>query len=807
MEYSFHAPAALGLPGLVAEEVRALGATRVRVGPAAVSFRGSLEVGYRACLWSRCASRVLLELARFPAPDAKALYRGAAGVDWLEHMDVSQTFAIRATGTNRQLRHTGFSAQQVKDALVDTFRDRIGSRPSVDVRDPDVQVQLHLHGTWATLSLDLAGAPLHRRGYRVAGAEAPLKENVAAALLLLAGWPEVAGAGGAFVDPMCGGGTLPIEAAWMAGDVAPGLLRERFGLHGWQLHDAPLWERLRQEASARAEVGLASLPPILGFEADRRGVRAALEAVERAGLHGRVHIERRELQHAEPPPRRRRRPEGDWAAESGMESGSLSVGAPGVEQAAEPGSALAVATVARQAAGQAAEPAARASSLPEGLLAVNPPYGQRLGEVAQLRVLYASLGRLAQERFSGYRVAVLTSERDLAACLGLGVAQAAPLRNGSIACTLYRFRGADEVGADADAPGAGGGSASGSRAALAQAKKPGGGDRRDHGSGPKRGIPRASGAESAVDGAFANRLRKRARHLGKWARRQEITCYRIYDADLPEYSVAVDRYEDLVHVHEYAPPDTVDAAAAVERLSEVIAVVPGVLGVAPENVFLKVRKRQRGRSQYRKIGEGGAFREVHEGGHRFLVNLEDYLDAGLFLDHRLVRARLGELARGKRFLNLFCYTGTASVYAARGGATDTTSVDRSGTYLGWARRNLALNGLSERRNALVRADSRRFLAETRETWDLIFVDPPTFSNTKSGDPPFEVQRDHPALLAAVARRLSPGGLILFSTNRRRFRLEADALPRLEVKDVSAALLPEDFRRTPRIHQVFELRAH
>ncbi len=711
-ELTCYASAALGLSGLVADELRDLGASGVRVQAAGVAFRGSLRTAYRACLESRCASRILLQLARFPAPDANALYAGVRRLEWGAHLGADQTLAVHATGRNAALRHTGFAAQRVKDGVVDWFRDTEGRRPSVDLRQPDIRLHLHLDGRWATLSLDLSGEPLHRRGYRVGGAAAPLKETVAAGLLALLDWPKLAVKGWAFLDPMCGGGTLPIEAALMAAHRAPGLDRPRFGFEGWAGHEPALWAELRREAEARAEKGFESLPPIVGYEAERDTVRAALQAVERAGLRGRVHIERRELQGAEPP-----------------------------------------------------------GGVGQGLIAVNPPYGERLGERGQLRLLYASLGARLRGRFPGWRAGVLTGDEELGACLGAEPAKRFPMRNGGLRCELLRFEPAP-VGSEAPAA-----------------------------SAPAVGAPheRTEGAE-----AFTSRLRKRAKHLGKWARRQGITCYRVYDADLPEYAVAVDRYEDHVHVQEYAPPKTVDPAAAAARLQDVLDVVPEVLGVDPAQVHLKVRRKQTGRGQYVKLGEGGTFHEVHEGGHRFLVNLTDYLDTGLFLDHRLVRARIGELAQGTRFLNLFAYTASATVYAGKAGARSTTSVDLSQTYLGWARRNLSLNGLSERRHRLVRADGLEFLLDAQETWDLIFVDPPTFSNSKALDHDFEVQRDHLQLLQAAGRRLSPRGRIVFSCNFRRFQLDREGLGEWSITDRSRAYLPEDFQRTPRIHQVFEL---
>lgn len=301
---------------------------------------------------------------------------------------------------------------------------------------------------------------------------------------------------------------------------------------------------------------------------------------------------------------------------------------------------------------------------------------------------------------------------------------------------------------------------------------------------------------------FVDRLRKRARHLGRWARRQGIHCYRVYDADLPEYAVAVDRYEGFVHVQEYAPPRRVDPGQAARRLEEALAVVPEVLEVPREHVFVKIRRRQRGADQYERLGEGGAFHEVREGGHHFLVNLSDYLDTGLFLGQRLVRQLLAELAPGRRVLNLFGYTGSATVYAARAGARAVTTVDLSRTYLGWAERNLRLNGLDPARHPLVRADCLEWLPARRERWDLILLDPPTFSNSKRMQTTWDVQRDHATLILQAVDRLAPQGVLIFCTNRRNFRLDQDALADLPLEDLSRQTLPEDFRRRPQRHHCF-----
>ncbi len=306
---------------------------------------------------------------------------------------------------------------------------------------------------------------------------------------------------------------------------------------------------------------------------------------------------------------------------------------------------------------------------------------------------------------------------------------------------------------------------------------------------------------------FANRLRKNRRQLGKWARRAAVSCYRLYDADMPEYALALDLYQDWAHVQEYAPPGTVDPARAASRICEALHVIPQVLGIPPENVALKVRRRQKGGSQYGRQGIRSEFHTVGEGGLRFLVNLADYLDTGLFLDHRLTRAMVRDLSKGRRFLNLFSYTGAASVYAAAGGAAGTVSVDMSRVYLEWGRRNMALNGFAGGpAHRFLQADCLRWLeSPPGERYDLIFLDPPTFSTSKRmGARTLDVQRDHVRLIRAAAHLLAPGGLLLFSNNFRQFRMDREALPGLLVEDISASTIPHDFARNPRIHTCWRI---
>ena len=715
-EQTFIATAPEGIEPLLVAELAALGATTTKAVRGGIRFQGPLELAYRACLWSRTASRVLLPLVEFPVTEVDALYAGIHALPWEDHLAPAGTLAVEFTGTGSGIDHSHYGALRVKDAIVDRFREQCGQRPNVDRDQPDLRIHVLLRDGQATVSLDLSGDSLHRRGYREATVIAPLKETLAAALLLKSGWPEMAAAGGPLLDPLCGSGTLAIEAAWIAGDHAPGLLRERWGFSGWLGHVPALWKRLLAEAQERSKTRRAWIPLILASDHDPRAVRAALTNAHRAGVVDLIRIERREFSAIKP----------------------------------QPG--------------------------PSGLLIANPPYGERLGSTEDLSEFYAQFGEVLRTRFVGWRAALFTGNPELGKRMGLRAEKVHSFHNGPLDCRLLRFRVEPEFFVD--------------RAAA---------DQRSRNRALKQAV--AGGAEG-----FVNRLHKNLRHLSRWATREGVSCYRLYDADLPEYAVAIDRYEQWLHVQEYAPPATVDAERARERLEQVMAALPAALELPAENVFLKVRQRQRGPSQYQKQAQQGQFHEVHEGPARFLVNFTDYLDTGLFLDHRLTRQRLGEMANGRRFLNLFGYTGAATVYAALGGAISTTTVDLSATYLDWARRNLALNGISGPQHPLIQADCRQWLVWVRERYGLIFVDPPTFSNSKRLERDFDVQRDHVELLRQALRLLTPDGTLVFSTNHRRFRLDRESLAEVQIEDWSRQTLPPDFARDPKIHQCWLLKA-
>lgn len=295
---------------------------------------------------------------------------------------------------------------------------------------------------------------------------------------------------------------------------------------------------------------------------------------------------------------------------------------------------------------------------------------------------------------------------------------------------------------------------------------------------------------------FENRLRKVYKHISKLARKQEIACYRIYDHDLPEFPFAIEVYKDVVHAAEYKRKHGMQDEEHDAWLQACKETIAKVLEMSVDSIFMKVRQRKAGRQgQYEKFGEEKVERIVLEGGLNFIINLTDYLDTGLFLDHRITRNMVREECKGKRVLNLFCYTGSFSVYAAHGGAASVTSVDLSKTYINWAKRNMQYNKLyNEDKHEFVNADVMEVIKELpADTFDIIVCDPPTFSNSKRMDETFDVQRDHVSLIKQLLKSCRDGGKIYFSNNYRNFVLDKDSIPTPYIKDITATTTPFDFQ--------------
>ncbi|HHU4052020.1 TPA: bifunctional 23S rRNA (guanine(2069)-N(7))-methyltransferase RlmK/23S rRNA (guanine(2445)-N(2))-methyltransferase RlmL [Raoultella ornithinolytica] len=698
---SLFASTARGLEELLKTELEALGAVDCQVVQGGVHFQGDTRLLYQSLMWSRLASRIMLPLGQCSVYSDLDLYLGVQAIPWTEIFTPDATFAVHFSGLNDEIRNSQYGALKVKDAIVDSFTRKNLPRPNVDRENPDLRINVWLNKETAHISLDLSGEGLHLRGYRDGTGMAPIKETLASAIVMRSGWVP----GTPLLDPMCGSGTLLIEAAMLATDRAPGLHRGHWGFNGWLQHDDAVWKEVKAEAQTRARKGLAAYESrFYGSDVDARVIERARSNARRAGVG--------EL---------------------------ITFGAKDVAQLSNP-----------------------LPKGPYGTVISNPPYGERLESEPALIALHSLLGRTMKTQFGGWNLSLFSASPELLSCLQLRADKQFKAKNGPLDCVQKNYHLAENDG---------------------------------------------SGAVSLAED-FANRLRKNLKKYEKWARQEGIECYRLYDADLPEYNVAIDRYGEWVVVQEYVPPKTVDAHKARQRLFDIIAATISVLGIAPNKLVLKTRERQKGKNQYQKMAEKGDFLEVQEYNARLWVNLTDYLDTGLFLDHRIARRMLGQMSKGKDFLNLFAYTGSASVHAGLGGARSTTTVDMSRTYLEWAERNLRLNGLTGRAHRLMQADVLGWLRESDEQFDLIFIDPPTFSNSKRMEDAFDVQRDHLRLMTDLKRLLRKGGTIMFSNNKRGFRMDHDGLAQLGLKaqEITQKTLSQDFARNRQIHNCWLITA-
>ena len=743
-----------GFEQVVSEELKSLSAKRIRPLQGGVAFFGALADGLRACLWLRSASRVLLVLARVDASSADALYEGTRELPWQDHIDEGSTIAVHVRGTNAELRNTQFSAVKVKDAIVDELRATTGKRPEVSKHRPDVAIQVLLHAKKATIALDLAGDPLHRRGYRAEGesVDAPLKEALAARMLLVSPWAdavrslqagECAPEACLLYDPFCGSGTLVIEAAMLAADMAPGILRDYWGFTGWKQFDPIVFEGLLAEADERLEAGLKKMPQLYGSDKDARAVAIAQAQAVRIGLGDHISF--------------------TCADCSRMDETLSSFGA--------------------GAAGT-------------GCLVGNPPYGVRLMS-SDLDIFYGALQTGLKKLPGNWTFTAITPDEHFDDYVGAQPISEKPVYNGALETSIRTYRLGDVT-----------------QKTLELVTL----------SGKDLNVPVISDHPDQ----FAARLRKNAKARRKWAEKHHVHAFRIYDADLPDYAVAIDlfmatdelrtpenkRTLDVPYlvISEYQAPKSIDANKAYRRFEDAVRIAAALLEVPRAHVFTRVRKQERGGRQYALKKRAPKQVLTRESGLTFELDLASYVDVGLFLDHRITRQFIAAQAREKDVLNLFAYTGSASVYAAAGGAKSVTTVDLSQTYLDWARRNMEYNGFTGSAYRYIKADVRQWLRDERDgrrskngaprRYDLIFVDPPTFSNSKSmGKRTWDIQRDHFYMLRDVARLLRQDGIIIFSGNLRSFKLDEKALVDLgfNVLDITAKTIPEDFARNGKIH--------
>lgn len=715
---NFFATCPKGLENLLFRELVDLNASSVKETVSGVSFSGNMELAMRVCLYSRFASRIIMNLNTFRCDDDTDLYLGAKGIGYERYFDSDKTIAVSFNGTNRHIRNTQYGALRVKDAVCDRFVECKLERPDVQKNNPDVHIIATLKKGELAVGIDLSGSAQFWREYHRTTGAAPLKENLAAAMVVRSGFNGSQN----FIDPMCGSGTLLLEAALLATDTAPGLARSSYGFMNLKDYDENKWQEIYNEAIERSNQGKRKAQElgvkIFGFDADSAVVQRARDNIEHAGFSELVSVEHCLLDNL-------------------------------------------------------TNPCQGVNELP-CVVVTNPPYGERMGNFNELILLYTTLGHKLKTLFKGGRAAVISTSQELLSCLRLSLDKSYRLFNGALECQLRVFN-------------------------------------LDHESSDQ--APQADANQVLVAVDFSNRLTKNLKNLEKWANREKISAYRIYDADLPDYNAAIDRYNQYYIIQEYQAPSSIKAHVAQKRLLDMIAATIKVTGAIGDDVIVKSREKQKGESQYAKRDDAlGHYIEIYEQDVVFKVNLQDYLDTGLFLDARPIRRLIRSMSAGKDFLNLFAYTCSASVMAALGGAKSTTSVDMSRTYLDWGKDNFKINGFDlDGYNAtgnhhFTQDDCLSYLSRDQgKTYDLIYIDPPTFSNSKRMEKSFDVQRDHLLMLGNLTRHLNDGGVVIFCTNKRNFKLD-DGIAQygFTVENITPKTFDPDFKRDQQLHTCFKL---
>ncbi|NRB41524.1 MAG: bifunctional 23S rRNA (guanine(2069)-N(7))-methyltransferase RlmK/23S rRNA (guanine(2445)-N(2))-methyltransferase RlmL [Pseudomonadales bacterium] len=750
-----------GVELVLEDELVQMGLASIKQTVGGIFCEATLEQTYHICLWSRFANKVIWILAEKTVKNNDEFYKAVRDIAWGSCFSISKSFAVDFKGTNRFIKHSNFGGLLLKDAVVDTFKAELGERPNVVPKNPDVKIYAQIKRDFFLFGIDMSAGSLHRRGYRLAGAMAPLKENLAAALVKRAGVNS--GDERLFVDPMCGSGTLLIEAAMIKLNIAPGLERPKFGFENLLKHQRPMWENLKQQAQDVRDKNIAAAKGeylAIGYDRDNRVIEAAKENVERAGLADLILFKPQSLI--------------DFAPDANID---------------------------------------------KALLLTNPPYGERLDQRDELFAVYQLLGKKIRDHCQGWQAAVLSSDDFLLKALSLQKSKKYQFYNGVLKTEWLLFdihkkeTSATAAVAKQDQP-----KPEVKAADVWQQASEKMADKRQQKTEadseqvvPEQVMPEVDDkSERFLQGVqmVANRLRKNQKRLKKWLNKNEIHAYRIYDADMPEYAFSLDCYGGQYQVTEYMAPKTVDQFAAYQRKQQFEQAVCEVYNLTRRQLVVKERKPQKGSKQYEKTGDSNHFFRVTEGQGQFYINLHDYLDTGLFLDHRPIRKKIAEMAKGTRFLNLFAYTSAATVHAALGGAKSSVSVDMSQTYQDWSARNFKTNKLSLKAHQLVRADCLTWLKLAKhETakFDLIFLDPPSFSNSKRMSDTLDVQRDHVEIINDAMALLSESGLLIFSNNLRGFKIDEGLSEKYVMENVTRQSIDMDFERHKKIHQCWYIR--
>ena len=802
------AACAFGLEAIVKRELIALGYEPRVTQPGRISFEGDWSAVCKTNTWLRTADRVLVEVQQFDSPDFDALFETVKAFDWSQFIPADASFPVIGKSRHSTLTSVPAVQRSVKRALVESLKHFHGVNELPET-GATYKVEIALLDDTATLTIDTTGPSLHKRGYRKLVAEAPLKETLAAALVDLSVWnPERP-----LIDPFCGSGTIPIEAAMIGLKIAPGLHRQ-FACSDWEAIAKSNWQTTTEEANdlRRRDISLQ----LIGSDRDPEVLSLARFHVQKAGVSKQIQFQQMSFDETR-------------------------------------------------------------SQQEYGCIITNPPYGERLEDHQRLTGLYQSFPMIMQRlptwslylitnmpKFESLIHKEATRRRKLfngrIECTYYQYLGPRPPRK------------TDTVKSETPAtvPIAGGIAEPESvvpmqvEVAVETSTTP-----MDEPETKPRSIPveivgapeptfelgppviDVTSPEQAIDNVstidyepatpttieqpsdhavqisadpqplfgglrdkdheqaqlFHNRLTKRAKHLRRWPTKRGITCFRLYERDIPEIPLIVDQYENNLHITEYERPHERDLARHVAWLDLMRQTAANAIDVPLANTHLKRRHKDRDNRQYEKVDSLGKLITVHEGGLKFLLNLSDYVDTGLFLDHRVTRGMVRDEAKDKDFLNLFAYTGSFSAYAAAGGARSTTTVDLSKNYLNWAQKNLEANGLEGEEHCMIDSDTIEFLhtagQEPKVEFDLVVVDPPTYSNSKRTTTDWDVQSRYIELLRLVENVTREDGVVYFSTNFRRFKFDEKEFRHFEIREISKQTVPEDFRNR-RIHRCWRM---
>ncbi len=703
--YQAYASCPKHLELLLKDELVAMGAKNVAEKLSGVVFEAEAEVLLRSLLWSRLANRILVLINQIKIKNSDDLYDAIYQTNWLQQVQQApKTLAINFKGTNKELRNTQYASQVVKDAICDRIRDLDEMRPDIVKTKADLSVSVVLKQNQLLVYHDISGRSLHLRGYRQTLTKAPLKENLAAAVLIRANWQELAKNNGNLIDPMCGSGTFLTEGYLMACDIAPGLTNPHYAVDTWHGFNQDTWNALLFEAKTRMLAGIEKFKgQIIGADHHKDSVKITQEHAYQLNAEDKIQCQYKTFDHFHLPNE-------------------------------------------------------------NNLIVCNPPYGVRLQK--NVESTWRQLGTWLANNANHSQAAIMTYAKNQGFMLGFRATKSYKLMNGDLPITLLCFSIENDT----------------------QLNKP---------ENQSYAIP-----ETAQ--MVANRIKKNKAKLNKWINKEQINAYRVYDADIPEYAVAIDVYNEHLHIAEYKAPGSIPEKKTKKRLQDAILGAQVALDVKNNKIHIKTRQKQVKNYQYEKFSAESKDIIVHEQNRKYVVNLDKYLDTGLFLDHRWIRSYVQEICNDLCFLNLFCYTSSVTVAAALGGAKHTVSVDTSKTYLNWAKENFKINRMNVFKHKLVRSDVMLYLSQCSEKFDCIFIDPPTYSNSHSRESDWDVQRDHKQLLLASKRLLNKNGRIIFSNNYRKFKLDKELENYFTIKDLSQQSLSPDFKKSKIKRVCYEL---